>query len=278
MKPVGGAATAALRDTTAYEPASAVKVLFHLYAMRAIAAGSASDTTPVTYMTTYNGSCPASGPATTTLKNAMTLMMQQSDNAMTRAVVDHFGLANIQAYASSIGLNATHINHEVGCPTLTTLNTTSLSDLTKIYEGVQNGSLLNTSYQATFYARMLNQSNYSPFRTYICNLSQQEATKLGKSSAVATSFCNAITWAAKGGDYTINSSTTSYEFHGGVADYGLPMKTNGTITSTKHWVFGEYVDHVVYSSSTQQTNVGNARSASQTAALITPIDQALATW
>jgi hypothetical protein len=267
-----------LRNTTAYEPASAVKVLFHLYAMRAIAAGSAFDTTPVTYMTVYNGSCPTSGPATTTLKNAMTLMMQQSDNAMTRAVVDHFGLANIQTYANSIGLTATHINHEVGCPTLSTLNTTSLSDLTKVYEGVANGTLLNTSFRSTFYARMLNQGNYSPFRTYICNLAQQEATKLGKSSATATSFCNTITWAAKGGDYTINTSSTSYEFHGGVADFGFPMKTNGTVTSTKHWVYGEYVDHVVYASPTQQTNVGNARTAAQTAALIGPLDQALATW
>jgi hypothetical protein len=212
------------------------------------------------------------------LKNAMTLMMQQSDNAMTRAVVDHFGIANIQAYASSIGLTATHINHEVGCPTLNTLNTTSLADLTKIYEGVADGTLLNTGYRSAFYARMLNQSNYGAFRTYICNLAQQEATKLGKSSAQATAFCNAITWAAKGGDYTINSSSTSYDFHGGVADFGFPVKTNGTITSTKHWVYGEYVDHVVYASSAQQTNVGSARTAAQTAAITGPLDQALATW
>src|SRR5437763_7232291 len=148
LKAVGAAPATALRNTTAYEPASAVKVLFHLYAMRAIAAGTAFDSTPVTYMTVFTGSCPTSGPATTTLKNAMTLMMQQSDNAMTRAVVDHFGLASIQSYASSIGLTSTHINHEVGCPTLNTLNTTSLADLTKIYEGVSDGTLLNPNYKA----------------------------------------------------------------------------------------------------------------------------------
>ena len=38
------------------------------------------------------------------------------------------------------------------------------------------------------------------------------------------------------------------------------------------------IDHVIYANSTQATNIGKARSAAQTAALLAPIDQALATW
>ena len=272
LKPVGSAASTALRSTTAYEPASALKVLYHLYAMRAIAAGTAFDTTQVTYMMTYNGSCPVSNPATTTLKNAMTLMMQNSDNAMTKAVADYFGRANIQAYANSIGLTSTQINHDIGCGT--PANRTSLADLTKIYEGVQNGTLLDPNYKATFYARMLNQNNYSPFRTYICNLSQQEAVKLGKSSSTASAFCNAITWAAKGGDYSVNG----YEYHGGLADYGMPIMSGGVISSFKHYIWGEYDDHVTYASAANGTAINNARSAAGTAAIIGVLDQALATW
>src|SRR5947207_2989704 len=74
----------------------------------------------------------------TTLKNAMTLMMQNSDNAMTKAVEDYFGRANVQAYANSIGLSATQINHDIGCGT--PANRTSVNDLTKIYEEIGRAS------------------------------------------------------------------------------------------------------------------------------------------
>ena len=47
---------------------------------------------------------------------------------------------------------------------------------------------------------MLNET-WSKYGPSICPVVNQEATSLGKSTAVATAFCKALIWAAKGGDY-----------------------------------------------------------------------------
>jgi hypothetical protein len=210
-------------------------------------------------------------------------MMVNSNNNMTMAVLDYLGKAYVQSYANSIGMSHTVINHYIGCPTLPTLNTTSIGDITRVYEGVENGTLLNSNYRSAFYARMLNETNYQQkFQAYLCPIVNQEAAKLGKSSTVAQNFCNAVTWKAKGGDYVMGNPNggNPLEFHGGLSNYGFPVKTTpgGAITSYKHWIWGTYIDHTVYSSSSNKTAISNARTNAQTAALIGPIDQALTTW
>lgn len=107
------------------------------------------------------------------------------------------------SYASSLGLTATAINHNIGCPTSTTHNRTTLVDLGNVYEAFQTGVVTSsTTWKSQFKSRMLNESNYSGFRNSICPIVQQEATKLGLSSTTATNFCNAMTWIAKGGSYS----------------------------------------------------------------------------
>src|SRR5438445_11703036 len=115
-------------------------------------------------------------------------MMAVSDNRMTRGIRANNTKASMLSYATSLGLTSTSINHNIGCPTSTTHNRTTLVDLGKVYEAFQNGTVTTSStWKTQFKNRMLNQTNYSGFKSAICPIVTQEATALGKSAATATS-------------------------------------------------------------------------------------------
>jgi hypothetical protein len=184
----------------------------------------------------------------------------------------------MQSYAQSLGLTSTSINHNIGCPTASTHNQTTLADLGKIYEAFQTGKVTTSpTWQAQFRSRMLNQSNYGAYRKGMCPVVAQEATTLGKSSAVATSFCNAITWIAKGGSYAYGSSLPYTVSLGGVSLTGLPFKSSG-VTVPRYYVFGSFVDQFQVTSAAMQTTEETARGKLGTEALRPYIRAALQTW
>jgi len=285
LKQVGGSTLASLQSTKQYEPASALKVLYHAKSIHEEALGNTNDSTTITYRY-HNMSDPNDGDicpddfgttTTTNLKNADTLMMQNSDNRMTRGIVDTYGgFAAMETYATSLGLTSTAINHNIGCGT--PHNKTTLVDLGKVYVGFQNGTVTsNSTWQAQFRSRMLNHDNYSGFRNSICPIVSQEATALGKSSATATSFCNAMTWIAKGGSYQYADNfpyTVSWD---NLEMTGVPYKSGG-LTTPKYFVFGEFVDGTNIGSQTEANSVNTARNKLYQEALRPYIHAALATW
>ena len=284
LKQVGGSTLASLQSQKQYEPASALKVLYHAKSIHEEALGNTTDTTSITYhyhnLADPNDGdiCPDSYATTTTtnLKNADTLMMQNSDNRMTRGILEKYTKASMLSYATSLGLTSTQINHNIGCGT--PHNKTTLADLGKVYEAFQNGTVTsNSTWQAQFKSRMLNQSNYSGFQTSICPIVNQEASALGKSQATATSFCNAMTWIAKGGSYQYADNfpyTVSWD---GLSMTGVPYKSGG-VSAPKFFIFGEFVDGTSIGSQSEADSVNNARSKLYQEALRPYIHAALATW
>jgi hypothetical protein len=286
LKQVGGSTTlAGVQSTLKYEPASALKVLYHAKSIHQEALGTTTDSTVITYHynpadTTNGGICPDdyASTNTTNLKNADTLMMQNSDNRMTRGVLEKYTKPAMLSYAAALGLTSTSINHNIGCPTSATHNYTTLVDLGRIYEAFQNGTVTtNATWKSQFRSRMLNESNYSGFKNLICPIVQQEASSLGKSATVATNFCNAMTFIAKGGDYAYGGSLPRYESHDDVWLAGLPYKARGTI-APRYFVLGEFVDEVHIDSPTEFDAMNAARSKLKQEALRPSIRAALTTW
>ncbi|MDT4917864.1 MAG: hypothetical protein QOH89_2564 [Pseudonocardiales bacterium] len=288
LKQVGGATIASLQSTKQYEPASALKVLYHAKSIHEEALGNTTDATVITYhyhnlADSKDGDiCPDDYATTTTtnLKNADTKMMQNSDNRMTRGILEKYTKASMQSYATSLGLTSTQINHNIGCPTAATYNKTTLSDLGKVYEAFQNGTVTsNSTWKTQFHDRMLNETNYEPnYHNSICPIVSQEATALGKSAATATSFCNALTWIAKGGSYVYATNSYPHKVSfDGLSLTGVPYKSSG-ILAPRFYVFGEFIDQTQLDSSAEATAVNNARSKLYQEALRPYIHAALATW
>jgi len=286
LKRVDGSTLASLESSLGFEPASSLKVLYHLKTIRSEQAGSANDTDSITYHydpadPTNVGICPDNyaSTSTTNLKNADTKMMQNSDNRMTRGILENFGKPSMLALASSIGMTSTAINHNIGCPTSTTHNVTTLSDLSRVYNGVDDGTLVtNATWLSRFKSRMLNQANYGGFKSSFCPLVNTEAAAMGKSSTVATNFCNAVRWYAKGGSYQYGGSLPYQISWSGLSVTGLPVKSGGVISSYRDYIFGDFVDMTTINSSAESTAVSNARSQAYLEAMRAQIDHALATW
>jgi hypothetical protein len=86
-------------------------------------------------------------------------MMWHSDNARTREITDTFGDDNINAFALSIGMQNTRLNHIVGCGGPVP-NQMTLADAAVLYEGVANGTLLTADNQAAFVSLMAGKAEF----------------------------------------------------------------------------------------------------------------------
>jgi hypothetical protein len=294
LRQAGGPVLAALQSDLQFEPASSMKVLYHLHTLRARQAGSVTDSTAVTYRykntpdvnsSTEAGICPdaASLTASTNLQTADQRMMWASDNRMTRAITDRFGRSTILSQTGgAVGLTGTVLQHNIGCPTATTHNFTTLTDLSRIYDRAYvTTPLLNATHRPLFRNRMLNDANYGIKRgdlanpnDGLCDISDQEATRLGKSAAVKTAFCNAISWLSKGGSYGYGDGTVSWS---GGSLTGLPVKSGGVI-SPRYYTFGVFLDGMQITSPAQATQVSNLRSQVYRDAIRPQIGHALTTW
>jgi hypothetical protein len=175
--------------------------------------------------------------------------------------------------ASSIGMKSTQINHTIGC--FSPHNYTTLYDLGRVYEAFQNGSVVSTpTWQANFRSRMLNQT-WSSYKPGICPVVQQEAAKLGKSTAVANNFCNAITWVAKGGSYTTNKTGfPATVYWSGASLTGVPFMSGGVVTP-KFFIFGDFVNDVQLNSQAESDSVSKARGSLYPEAIRPQINAAL---
>jgi beta-lactamase class A len=95
LNQINGPELAGLNEGTVFEPASTMKTLHHVHAMRRVMQGAVSLFTPIPVNTNYapvGSSCPGDTgtilePLTTVLRD----MMQNSDNARAQAVRAYFG-------------------------------------------------------------------------------------------------------------------------------------------------------------------------------------------
>lgn len=258
VKPISGAATLALQDAAQYEPASGIKAVYNLYAERQVQLHNDKLGHTFYYWfdpndPTNSGVCPLeyahtdANKITTTLADGLNQMMGVSDNRATEGVDLRYGRANVNSYASGIGMTGTFINQTVGCGTLNGgYVTLTLDDITKLYEGVYTHSLLSTTRAASFFGRMNGgtMSSSGPFADMVL----QEATAQGK-PGVAAAFIANITYRVKGGSYDMcfltGPCSPPYDYvRSNAGQLTLPFKrTDGTIRS-QPYVYGWWVNNV----------------------------------
>jgi hypothetical protein len=286
LKQVGGKTLGGLQQTLRFEPAGSLALLYHAKSIHEESLGVTTDATLVTYHysnlsdPTDGSICPDDSATTTVtnLKNADTQMMQNSDYRMARGILEKYSKTATLKYATSLGMTSTQINRNIGCPASGTPNRSTLVDLGKVYEAFQQGTVTsNATWTAQFQSRMLNDLNYSGFETSICPVVSQEATALGKSADVATSFCNAMTWLGTRGNYQYSSAYPSKVSLSDVSLTGVPFKSAGTVTP-RYYVFGDDVDGTTVNSQSESDGISAARTKLYQEALRGQIRAALKTW
>lgn len=265
---INGGNIAYLNGDTQFEPASTMKTLHHVHAMRRVYLGLSLGTllNVFTNYSTTNASCPVdTGAITQSLQTVLQLMMENSDNARTQAVTAYFGQTNINNTAAALGMASTSLNHRLGCgaDAVANPNRITLRDLHTLHEAVANGYL--GTFRDNFYALMQDSVNDLSVAAVI----NAEGASLGLPTATITSFRNFTSMAHKGGNYTLNSRIYRAEF----GYLSLPFISNDVITP-REYSFGAFVNDA--------TSDGNAITAIYTDAipeLLRPtIRAALQSW
>jgi hypothetical protein len=257
LKRVGGAVAVNLKEGTIFEPASSMKVVHHLYAMRRIASGAEHLDAPADFIwyhyvpTDGPGVCPdpadetPANRVTSTMRYGLTQMMQASDNRTTRGYQLRYGHATLNAFVTSIGMANTELRQIIGCGFNNGLrNDLTLVDAGKLYEGVANGSLLSGANRTTFYEIMLGGPIGSS--SALATIVRQEASSLGMTTAEANSFI-ANTWTrTKGGSYDVcnpGACNPPYQYIRTAAGViSMPAKTAGGAFSHRLYVYGRFVE------------------------------------
>jgi hypothetical protein len=297
LKKFGGPVLASLQDNVQFEPASALKVLYHLHVLRKHQAGL-SDNTPVGYHfkdtpsypsyeeagicpDLYDGLDPNGQPSateatnftTTIMKDADEQMMWMSDNRMTRAITDRFGSSTIvDENRVLVGLAKTVVNHNIGCgqpPNLTTLQ-----DLAHVYEAGYlrtDPAVLDEDHRKLFHDRAINEdAPYDlPGYSQVVLDARDEATKLGKDS---TEFEQNIIMIGKSGHYV---GATDWGAYGAVI--GLPVRTSSGIGHV-YYTWGDFINDAKYSSSADIGRLSDFRISVLRQAMIPEIHQAIVNW
>lgn len=296
VRPIGGEPVMALGGPTKFEPASAIKALYNLYAEFQVQIGNDSLSSPFNYWydpaePSNKDVCPLeyantpSNEVTTTLEEGLSRMMSVSDNRTTQGVDERYGRSNVNNYAHIIGMTSTKINQTLGCGTLNGgYVTTSLGDLSKLYEGVWSDALLNATRSASFFGRMdggtLNTGDP------LAGVIEQEAAALGK-SASASQFIANTSARDKGGSYDVcpSSGPCSPPYVYDRADAGvltLPFKSGGTIVPHTYtygwWVNNLLVPCAFGTSCAALTQADNTTGIVRAEELRSQVRAALKTW
>jgi chaperonin cofactor prefoldin len=228
LKQVDGPVLAALNQNQVFEPASAIKALLHLHAMRQVEnnsvvkgsvvtlnrqipwfTNSSRSDDPATPTDERKDGCPAdTGAANEPLTDSLRQMMMASDNRRTQAIRVFFGEANINATAQAAGMTSTSYNHRDGCANgpdaaIAEPNNLTLADAGRMYEGVARGTLLGEEARDTFYS-LMNGGTNSGVLSNIQNIVNQEAPP-GTSNAVKQAFMSRVETRFKPGSYGLPS-------------------------------------------------------------------------
>jgi hypothetical protein len=274
LKQVGGGVQAALQETRIFEPASSIKILIGLHAMRAVDAGTSSLLqNVVVYAPTPSSSCPSNTiTGTEPMGNAILAMLENSDNQRTKAMINTYGMAAINQTAATIGLTGTHLNHYPGCGG-PPANQLTLSDAGVIYEGIANGTLLSSTNRPELYSRMPAQAgDFTGIQSAVNSIIDAEAPAFGLTATEISQFKTRLLTHYKAGGYTLCPSSPCLEYRSVAGSAEVPVCLRGTISS-RTYVWGIFID-----GSTSGTAADNTFNAAKAEPLREPIRSALAGW
>ena len=283
LKEIDGSVVTALNQDEVFEPASTIKALFLLYVMRHVQSGDVNLNMPIrVYMTPPTSSCP--GAATTKtepLVDALRLMMQKSDNERTKAISETFGIDNINAFAQTIGMTHSRVNHTIGCGGQARFNhnTMALVDAARLFEGVADGTLLDPADRPTFFSLMSGKQQYvetgsdpaAIWNPAMQLLVQQEAPA-DLSTAARENFLDQMNLVYKDGRYILCIDGMCPEYRS-VAGWAEIPYCGVTSISRRQYAFGLFID-----GGTDPVHVDAAFDATKVELFREQISSALSNW
>lgn len=269
LKRSTGEVLAYINGDRPHEPASTLKTLHLVEAVRQVQLGTTNYSNLYrTYTTGGGNSCPiGSGPyVDESLSAVLGPMMNASDNTRTRTVTDNFGgFAQLNSRANALGMAATDVNHHIGCGL--PANVTTLRDIGQLHQRVIDGYL--GAQRENFYGFMrqdFENSGYAEGQLGI--VMAEEAVLAGVSATQLAAFKSRFRICFKKGGYGVN---------------GLFYRCWGGYVSIPFYIGGQAVDreYVVGSFVADGTIVANAITAAKLAAAEVLRDElraALTSW
>ena len=246
-KEVNGPVGSRLQHDRPFEPASALKLLHHVTAFRAIdmSGGGISLFTLYPYLGGGGNaggvnqpgydSCPNPNDPNVQqlqLQTILSRMMGPSDNEATYAITTNFGgFAWLNQMASILGMDDTQVQHHIGCGTPT--NWVTLQDLGRIHEAVSNGFLSPASTNS-FRSIMINGWSQT-----LQDIIDEELSASGLPGFLRPTFINQIQYASKGGNYGLGG--TAYQT--GFSWISIPHKTQ-CLVNPREFVYGAYFNDI----------------------------------
>jgi len=232
---------------TRFEPASTLKMLHHVHAMRQVYSSS-SWYLSKSITVRHAGSCPSSTtPYSKSLELVLEGMMRASNNSYTRTITDLWGMSALNNTATALGMLDTRVNHHIGCGA--PANYSTLVDFGKLHEKVIKGYL--GAQRSNFYSIMANGFYGSYYaQGYLKSVIDQEAVKAGLTTAQRSSFVAAMQVTGKKGGYGVGSPL---KYHRAWSAYvKIPFWANGGAT------FREYVSGAFVNFGTNETKAIDA--------------------
>lgn len=281
LKRVNGPVLQAYNEDIPFYPASTIKVLQHVHAMRAVELGQEDvSTTMVTVCSDNNTNCSNNPnsfvtcqnttPVVQTLATTLNRMMVNSDNQDTNAIQEFFGngnAANGRTAINNTGYNLlgistqTALQHKLACGNISNnpFNTATLEDLAEIYEEVgEDDNILSGSAKASFYSLMINQS-FDSFFTLLTDIVDEENGEIGLSAFDLSFFKSLMRTARKAGNVTCCFSNAGW--------VQLPTNNGG---GSVQYVMGLFFDSFTFQN-VSMTGV-------QAEMMRGPIREAMETW
>lgn len=268
LKEVNGPVLAQMRPDTVFEPASTIKTLYHVHAMRRVSLGLASLNQIVNKPT----SCGVPG-TNLTLEQTLFEMMEYSDNWATLGISNTFGVANMNTTAGALGMASTSINSVIGCTWPLPENQMTLRDLSDLHEAVANGYL--GGQRAKFYELMPESLLFPSWgNDRLGDRIDAEAVVLGLPPAVVSAFKQQLHIAYKPGSmsWTTGGNTDYSTAEGGWMS--VPFKNGAGVLQPREYTFGAFNHHF----HVQQMSGHRAMGDAELELVWNRVKAALATW
>ncbi|QOJ15481.1 MAG: serine hydrolase [Planctomycetia bacterium] len=277
LKRVNGSYRAALHHQRIFDPASTLKTLHHVHAMRQVSIGNIdfSQLINVNGFTGSPGGCPPEEPdQLEPLDDVLRLMMEQSDNVRTEAIKDRFGQASINATADALLMADTELVRRIGCGG--DHNEMTLEDAGRLHEAVVNGYLNGPTgdWRDEFYDLMISSNGaamgYGGGGGFpdLGGIIDEEAADIGLPDAKRIAFRAAVEMVNKPGGVTLSGLEHKSVF-GWIS---IPYRTGGVL-DPREFVTGTFVDGAV-----SDPNSGAAMAAGASEILRDEIRAALLSW
>lgn len=157
LRQLGGLPLADHNSTAEFYPASSIKVVHLVHALR-VANDGELDALLATEVRVYSDSCLGQGAhRLESLEVLLRSMMRDSSNVATNAIQDHFGVSALTETIAVAGMGDTHLYHRFGCggPANTPANTTTAADLAALYEAVAASNLIGDAGRNFFFRVIL---------------------------------------------------------------------------------------------------------------------------